>query len=89
MFRSVVAFGTEAKELGRYGESLEMARMEGIKEAKAGGFMMGFVYLVMYNMYALGMWFGSRMVRNGEMSGGSVAVVFFCILVGGFRGGRG
>ena len=88
LFRSVVAFGTEAKELGRYGESLEKARMEGIKEAKAGGFMMGFVYLVMYNMYALGMWFGSRMVRNGEMSGGSVAVVFFCILVGGFRGGQ-
>ena len=52
----------------RYGASLEKARTEGIEDSKGSGFMMGFVYLVMYNMYALGMWFGSRMVRRDRTS---------------------
>ena len=48
LFRSVVAFGTEAKELARYCTSLDSAQAAGNRTAKLSGIGLGYTYFVMY-----------------------------------------
>ncbi|KAJ3116721.1 tRNA N6-adenosine threonylcarbamoyltransferase [Phlyctochytrium bullatum] len=67
--RTVVAFGGEKKEIGRYGEKLNEAEKAGIKVSLINGATF---------------WYGGTLIgaKPNGMSGGEVLNVFFSIIVG-------
>ncbi|CAD5117623.1 DgyrCDS6378 [Dimorphilus gyrociliatus] len=62
--RTVAAFGGEKKESIRYTNNLYDARKKGIRKGFILGIGMGIAWLILYSSYALGFWFGSRLVVN-------------------------
>lgn len=46
-------------------------------------------FLLMFGTYALGFWFGAKLVADGDMQAGDTLVVFFAIVVGGMGVGQG
>ena len=62
--RTVFAFGAEKRESDRYAKSVGQAEVEGIKKATSTGAIAGFFIFVMWNTYALGLWFGSKLIAD-------------------------
>ncbi|MEN3334698.1 MAG: ATP-binding cassette, subfamily bacterial MsbA [Blastocatellia bacterium] len=86
--RIVQSFVREEYERRRYGarirESLDLA----VKRAVAGGGFIAFIILVVYSSIAAVLWFGSRMVLNGDMTAGNlIAFVLYTFVVAGSIGG--
>ena len=44
--------------------------------------------VVLFGSYALAFWYGSSMVREGEISAGNVVCVFFSVLIAAFSLGN-
>ncbi|KAL4217465.1 tRNA N6-adenosine threonylcarbamoyltransferase [Mactra antiquata] len=86
--RTVTSFNGQSQDLVRYEKSLEKGKKLGMKKSIISGLGIGFTYLTMFSAYALAFWFGSKQVAEGEMSGGTVLTVFFCVLVGTFSIGN-
>ena len=62
--RTVFSFGAEKRESDRYSTSVRLAEIEGIKKAASTGAIAGFFVFVMWNTYALGLWFGSKLIAD-------------------------
>lgn len=70
--RTVVSFGGENTEIKRYNEKLDEAEKRGIFKGVANGVGTGTFYMIMFLVYALAFWYGSILVRDGEMTAGAV-----------------
>ncbi|KAG6397924.1 hypothetical protein SASPL_139374 [Salvia splendens] len=81
--RTVISFAAEEILAGKYGEFLERSVPLGAKLGFAKGAGMGVIYLVTYATWALAFWYGSILVANGDLSGGSAIACFFGVNVGG------
>ncbi|XP_059173798.1 ATP-dependent translocase ABCB1-like isoform X1 [Physella acuta] len=87
--RTVVAFGGQEKEAKRYTVNLKDAHEFGIKKGLTIGISMGFIWLVIFGCYALGFWYGGKLVREDEhYTVGKMIVVFFSVLIGAFSLGN-
>lgn len=62
--RTVVAFGGQHKEVDRYSVNLEAAKSHGMKKGLMGAIGMGFVFFIIFAVYALAFWYGSKLVRE-------------------------
>ncbi|KAJ2654662.1 hypothetical protein IWW48_005975 [Coemansia sp. RSA 1200] len=82
--KTVMAFGGQERESKRYTEKLEQARRAGLLRAWVVGINMGFVMFALYALYALGFWYGGKLVRQGEMQPAQVLNVFFALIIGAF-----
>ncbi|PVU86637.1 hypothetical protein BB560_006631 [Smittium megazygosporum] len=82
--RTVAAFNSQEKELKRYSTKVDAAFRSGFKKATALGLGLGLIFFFIYSCYALGFWFGAKLVRDGEYSPGQVLNVFFALMFGGF-----
>ena len=80
--RTVMAFGGEQTEINRYRGLLDSASAAGTRKAHVHGFSLGGVFLAAFSAFGLAFWYGSVLVRDGELSAGDVLVVFFSIVVG-------
>ncbi|XP_011799556.1 PREDICTED: ATP-binding cassette sub-family B member 5 [Colobus angolensis palliatus] len=80
--RTVVAFGTQEKELQRYTQNLKDAKDFGIKRAVASKLSLGAVYFFMNGTYGLAFWYGTSLILNGEpgYTIGTVLAVFFSVI---------
>jgi ABC-type multidrug transport system fused ATPase/permease subunit len=80
--RTVFAFSLQGrfKELydAKLGDSLKADTRKGI----AFGVSIGSIFGMIYMVYALAFWYGSRLVIRGEISGSTVLVVFMAMLIG-------
>jgi ATP-binding cassette subfamily B (MDR/TAP) protein 1 len=96
--RTVAAFGGERAELKRYDKALVKAEQSGVDTGFYGGFGVGCLFLTMFSMYAVGLYWGARLVlmsrdadplcaydpnREGCFTGGVVLNVVFALLIGG------
>ncbi|KAF2937624.1 hypothetical protein DAI22_03g063500 [Oryza sativa Japonica Group] len=81
--RTVMSFVMEERLAGEYAEWLDKAAPIGVKMGFAKGAGMGVIYLVTYSQWALALWYGSRLVANGEIKGGDAIACFFGVMVGG------
>ena len=81
--RTVISFAAEEILAGKYSELLERSVPLGAKLGFAKGAGMGVIYLVTYATWALAFWYGSILVVNGDLSGGSAIACFFGVNVGG------
>jgi ATP-binding cassette subfamily B (MDR/TAP) protein 1 len=45
---------------------------------------MGSIYLILFAMFALAFWYGSKLINEQEMSPGRVITTFYALLIGTF-----
>lgn len=67
--RTVVAFGGQKKEAGRYDEKLIFARNNNIRRALFSALSMGFLWFIIYASYGLAFWYGVELIlkeRNSD-----------------------
>ncbi|ORX74408.1 hypothetical protein DL89DRAFT_254254 [Linderina pennispora] len=77
--KTVMAFGGERRELERYDSKISKALAKGLHKAKVLGVSMGVILFTIYSVYALGFWFGGKLVRDHEMTTDGALSVFFSI----------
>ena len=88
--RTVFAFNGSQKELARYASKLENANKFGIKRGFISGLLMGFLWFVIFCMYALGFYYGWKVsTEDSDFSIGKLLAVFFLVLNGVFSLGNG
>eukprot|EP00039_Didymoeca_costata_P027989 m.19650 g.19650 ORF g.19650 m.19650 type:complete len:1278 (-) comp6640_c0_seq1:73-3906(-) len=81
LVRTVIAFDAREFEQKRYEHALEGAYKHGVKGGYAEGYGFGFTWLMIFWTYALTMWYSSRLVRDGEISGGDAVAAFFNVIM--------
>ncbi len=87
--RTVYAFNGGQKELARYTSKLEKTKTIGIKKGIISGLLIGFLWFVIFGMYALGFYYGWKVsTEDKSFSIGSILAVFFLVLVGVFSLGN-
>ena len=90
--KTVASLSGQEKELARYRNALDKHKKTAIKFAAFSGSAMGFVWFTLFGMYALGFWYGSKLIHDGTTNairdrpyqGGDVLIVFFSIMFAGF-----
>lgn len=80
--RTVHAFNLQERFSKRYNAILETCRVAELKNAWWNGIAAGSFMLFLYSIFGLVFWYGSRLVIHGTMTGGSVLVAFFSLLIG-------
>ncbi|CAH1787977.1 unnamed protein product [Owenia fusiformis] len=88
--RTVAAFGGEKKECQRYDVNLLDAKKKGVRKGMLLGLGMGFSWLSIYAVYALGFWYGAKLIRDEPVtySAGTLMIVFFAVVTGAFAIGN-
>lgn len=86
--RTVVAFGGEEKEIGRYKSKLLEAEKAGIKKGISSGFAFALFNSVIFGLCAVAFWYGGELVVDGKLSGGDLLIVFFSVLIGAAQVGQ-
>lgn len=93
--RTVFAFNACKKEHARYVKNLDDAELNGIKKGFLNGLLLGFVWLSLLGVYAIGFWFGWYLSIPDPITGiseytiGKILFVFFSIINGVSRLGDG
>ncbi|XP_014510009.1 ABC transporter B family member 11 [Vigna radiata var. radiata] len=86
--RTVASFTGERLAITKYNQSLIKAYINGLHEAVASGLGFGMLYFVFICSYALGIWFGAKMIIEKGYTGGEVVTVIFAVLTGSMSLGQ-
>ncbi|XP_072268653.1 ATP-binding cassette sub-family B member 5-like [Pyxicephalus adspersus] len=79
--RTVVAFGGQENEIKRYTNNLGEAKKIGIKKTITSQMAVGIMYFIIYASYALGFWYGAKLVLgDNDYTIGKVMLVFFSVV---------
>lgn len=80
--RTVFAFHLQERFTKLFNNRLKEAeRLDRIK-GLIFGIGIGAFFFILYEIFALSFWYGSRLVRSGQIDGSDVLVVFFAMLIG-------
>lgn len=80
--RTVRAFAQEKGEIARYGEAVQRSYDLAAKRALAMGIFNGFIGFAGYGTIALVVWYGGRLVLDGDMSSGELtAFLLYTLMV--------
>ena len=90
--KTVASLSGQEKELDRYHVALDKHKKTTTKFAIFSGLAMGLVWFSLFGMYALGFWYGAKLIHDGTTNairgrpyqGGDVLIVFFSIMFAGF-----
>ena len=77
------SFVGEQKAVQAYSNSLQGTLKLGYQGGCAKGLGMGITYSVLFCCWALLLWYGGVLVRNGEANGGKALSTIFAVIVGG------
>ncbi|CAK4584414.1 unnamed protein product [Aphanomyces euteiches] len=66
--RTVTAFGLQPDFLARYNVFLDIPLKEGTKQGHISGALNGFFSLIMFSVYALILWYGARLMNDGDIT---------------------
>ncbi|OON20326.1 ABC transporter transmembrane region [Opisthorchis viverrini] len=80
--RTVLAFGGEQKELHRYSEELESAKLVGIKRNAALGGITGAIGLTIYTSTGIILWYGVQLMLQENYDHGTIILIFMNIIMG-------
>ena len=80
--RTVYAFSLQPRFSEKYDQSLEKAKVAGIKRGIVFGVGLGTFMFSLLGMYGLSLWYGAGLVRQHEMEGSTVLVVFLAMIMG-------
>ncbi|CAF0903516.1 unnamed protein product [Adineta steineri] len=79
--RIVLSYNGQEREKKRYKQYLNEAKERGIRKGAANGLSLGVLWFIFYCSYALGYWYGSKLIEHGEYDIGKVMIIFMTILV--------
>lgn len=82
LIRTVTAYSGQDEEATRYENSLKRAFRTSIRAAIVSGLGVGFALAIVIASYSLSFWYGSRLVRSGDISPGDVLLVFLSVAIG-------
>ncbi|KAL7331771.1 hypothetical protein PS15p_203920 [Mucor circinelloides] len=80
--RTVYSFTLQKRFSDRYKQKLEAACKSGVKGGIALGIGFAFFMLFLFGTFGLSLWFGSRLVTQGQLTGPSVFIVFLSMMLG-------
>ncbi|CAF3696052.1 unnamed protein product [Adineta steineri] len=86
--RTVFSYNGSDYELKRYEQHLRSAKISGIRKGVLNGTLMGTIFCLMFCTYALGFWYGAKLVREENFSVGGILIVFFSIITAVFSLGQ-
>ncbi|CAF1371385.1 unnamed protein product, partial [Rotaria sordida] len=88
--RTVFAYNGATYESNRYAIHLKSAKKNGIRKGAINGILMGTIFLFLFCTYALGFWYGAKLVREEaeKYSIDAILIVFFSIITAVFRLGQ-
>uniref|UniRef100_A0A7M5VBZ8 Uncharacterized protein n=1 Tax=Clytia hemisphaerica TaxID=252671 RepID=A0A7M5VBZ8_9CNID len=86
--RTVVAFGSERKEIDRYRVNLKDAEKAGIRKGLSTGFAFALFNSTLFGCMALGFWYGGTLIGDGEINAGDLLIVFFSVMIGANQFGQ-
>ncbi|CAF3377225.1 unnamed protein product [Rotaria socialis] len=86
--RTVFSFNGGAYESKRYEKHLQSAKISGIRKGGLNGGLMGAIWFLVFCTYALGFWYGAKLVREDGYSIGGILIVFFSIITAVFSLGQ-
>ncbi|KAJ1653093.1 hypothetical protein IWQ61_006717 [Dispira simplex] len=86
--RTVMAFGAQEREVGRYEKNVNVALKAGLRKAFVSGLGLGIMMMLIYLTYALGFWYGVKLTSEKLMDGGDVLIVFFALIIGAMSLGQ-
>lgn len=79
---TVKAFNAQKKEQAEFDSIIEEARQVLVKLTNVWGINLGLSAFLLSSMFVASFWFGSKLVREGKLSPGSVMTVFFAAVLG-------
>ncbi|KAG7166971.1 ATP-dependent translocase ABCB1-like [Homarus americanus] len=91
--RTVIAFGGESKEVGRYEANLGHAKRAAVKRGLVTGIGMGLMWFFIYAAYSLSFYYGTDLILesrsgNGNYDPAALIIVFFSVLMGAMNVGQ-
>ncbi|KAJ1968363.1 hypothetical protein H4R35_006451, partial [Dimargaris xerosporica] len=86
--RTVVAFGGQEHEIQRYGKEIDTALRVGIRRSYLGGLGSGSVMCATFLTFALGFWYGIKLVAERELDAADMMTIFFSLVMAAIVFGR-
>ncbi|KAL8055536.1 hypothetical protein ABFX02_04G062700 [Erythranthe guttata] len=86
--RTVASFTGEKRAVDKYEKSLDKAYEAGVEEGLAAGLGSGVFMLILFSSYALGVWFGAKMILDKGYTGGDVLNIVMAVVTGSFSLGQ-
>ncbi|KAG0586096.1 hypothetical protein KC19_2G063800 [Ceratodon purpureus] len=86
--RTVYSFVGEKKATDSYATALQRSLKLGYQGGLAKGLGMGTTYGTLFCCWALLLWYGGVLVRNGEANGGKALSTIFAVIIGGISLGQ-
>ncbi|GAB1600866.1 hypothetical protein Ahia01_000364800 [Argonauta hians] len=86
--RTVVAFGGETKECQRYEYLLGLAKKAGIIKGVVTGCSSGFSLFCLFCYYALGFWYGAKLIHEEGADISEILIAYFSLFIGGVAFGN-
>ncbi|ORY03080.1 ABC transporter protein [Basidiobolus meristosporus CBS 931.73] len=80
--KTVYAFGSQKREILRYNANLDVAQRAGVKRSIFEGLGLGLMMMIVYFTYALGFWYGSRLIFDHTMTSEQVLNVIISLMLG-------
>ncbi|CEP14859.1 hypothetical protein [Parasitella parasitica] len=80
--KTVYSFSLQKRFSDRYNQKLEDACKSGVKGGIALGVGFAFFMFFLFGTFGLSLWFGSKLVTEGKLTGPSVFVVFLSMMLG-------
>ncbi|KAL3697978.1 hypothetical protein R1sor_012054 [Riccia sorocarpa] len=81
--RTIASNTGEKRAVEEYDNALEKAEKAGSKLGLTNGFGLGAVFFTTLAAYGLAMWYGSRLVADGEATAGEIIRALFSVVMGG------
>lgn len=82
LIKTVTAFGGQEEETSQYEDKLDIAYKYGVRKSHALGISFGLMLFISACSYALGFWYGHKLVGRGQIGPDAVVIVFFSVLTG-------
>ncbi|KAL3520107.1 hypothetical protein ACH5RR_018256 [Cinchona calisaya] len=86
--RTVASFTGEKQAIKKYDEKLQVAYESTNKQGLVSGLGLGVVLLIVFSVYGLAIYYGSRLVLTKGYGGGTVINVIMAIMMGGMSLGQ-
>lgn len=80
--RNTVAFSSQKRLAEKFDSKLEVAFTSGLARGKSLAFMISMIWTVIYLMYGLAFWQGSRFIAQGVQTTGELVTVVMAIIIG-------
>ncbi|RKP04162.1 hypothetical protein CXG81DRAFT_8667 [Caulochytrium protostelioides] len=82
--RTITAFMAQKRMSSLHNRMMTRGERYGLRKEAVNSLIWGLQTFITYSSYALGFWYGARLVSQNDADAGSVVIVFFTVLVAAF-----